>query len=285
MYWDLAIKAPDQCDAGNAIPELLWDSSLGRETLNLEAVALAPFTRRLHGDAALWTGTSTSPADALQGCMVRNAIFLQQQRDGAHQNMPSLSARLEALPFKSNSLDGVVLHHALELTSDPRVALREVTRVLTPGGRVIICGFNPLSLLGARRLYAKYFADSLSGHRFINPIRLFDWLTLLGFELDEKPLYCGYGLPMRRLVKKLDLPLLGRREQIGHAEQIGASHIMIPFGSVLIVSATKQAVSMRPQWRTRKEERHQLAPVAYPSRLLQKPQKPADVSSWRRIKP
>ena len=249
------------------MPTLLWESALGRETLNLESVALAPFIRRLHGDAVLWTGTNNESADALRGCMIRNSIFLQQRADGAHNNLPSLSACLEALPFKSNSLDGVVLHHALEQTTDPRVALREVTRVLIPGGRIVICGFNPLSLLGARRLYARYFSDSLSDHRLVNPLRLFDWLTLLGFELDVRPVYCGYGLPVSKLVNKFDLPILESREREGVAQP------RMPFGGVLVVSAIKQAVSMRPQWRAVKE-RKSLAPVAYPR-----------VASWQRIKP
>lgn len=199
--------------------------------------------------------------------MVRNTIYLQPSDQGGHAEIPSLSAHLEALPFKSNSLDGVLLHHALEETVDPRVALREVTRVLTPGGRIVISGFNPLSLLGLRRLYARTFQDSLSGHRLINPLRLFDWLTLLGFELDVKPVYCGYGLPFNKLVNKVDLPLLARREKALKPAP------MLPFGSVLIVSAIKQAVSLRPQKRTLKE-RGRLAPVAYPR-----------VASWQRIKP
>lgn len=54
----------------------------------------------------------------------------------------------DCLPFPSNSIDGIVLHHVLELGADPRAVLREVQRALQPGGRVIICGFNSLSLWG-----------------------------------------------------------------------------------------------------------------------------------------
>ena len=176
-------------------------------------------------------------------------------------------AELEALPFKSNSIDGVVLHHALETTQDPRIALREVTRVLAPGGRVIICGFNPLSLVGVRRLYARLLEDALSDQRLVNPLRLFDWLTLLGYELDCKPLYTGIGLPFKRLQEKVDLPKLERWERSANPRAT------LPFGSLLVVSARKQSVSVRPQWRGLKERRR-LAPVAYPS-----------VSSWQKSKP
>ena len=245
----------------------LWTSPLGREVLAIEAAALAPVVRRLHGDVALWAGAHIASADALHGCMVRHAVFLQPGSPRSqHPDLSCLGAELEALPFKSNSLDGIVLHHALEQTRDPRVALREATRVLMPGGRLVICTFNPLSLLGVRRLYARTFQDALSAHRLVNPLRLFDWLTLLGFELDVKPFFCGYGLPFKRLVRKFDLPWLEQRE---HSLNPGPT---LPFGSVMVLSAVKQAVSARPQGPMRLERRR-LAPVAYPS-----------VASWQKIK-
>jgi len=264
---DLAIRRRNQCDAGNAGSEQLWNSPLGRQVLTLETAAITPFIRRLHGDVVLWAGSHVPSADMLQRCMVRHSLFLQPRPELGPSTMASLAGQLEALPFKSNSLDGVVLHHALEETSDQRVALREVTRVVVPGGRLIICGFNPLSVLGVRRLYARVARDGLSDHHFVNPLRMFDWLPLLGFELDVAPLYCGYLLPFRKLMERFDLPMLERREHALYPKP------MLPFGSVLVVSAIKQAVSSRRQWRGKKEHRR-LAPVAYPS-----------VSSWQRIEP
>ena len=40
------------------------------------------------------------------------------------------------LPFASGSIDGVVLHHAVDLVADRRGTLREVARVLKSGGQV-----------------------------------------------------------------------------------------------------------------------------------------------------
>ncbi|WP_223717365.1 class I SAM-dependent methyltransferase, partial [Escherichia fergusonii] len=60
----------------------------------------------------------------------------------------ALRCDFHALPFPANSLDLVVLPHALELASDPHETLREVERVLVPEGRVVILGFNPASLWG-----------------------------------------------------------------------------------------------------------------------------------------
>ena len=59
-------------------------------------------------------------------------------------------AQPEALPFESQSVDLLVLPHAFECTAEPHNVLREVERVLVPEGRVVISGFNPWSMWGAR---------------------------------------------------------------------------------------------------------------------------------------
>ncbi len=55
------------------------------------------------------------------------------------------------LPFASQSLDLVVLPHVLEFAHEPHQILREVERVLIPEGQIIVTGFNPASLWGARQ--------------------------------------------------------------------------------------------------------------------------------------
>src|SRR6218665_2183201 len=60
-----------------------------------------------------------------------------------------------ALAFAANSLDVVLLPHALELSPDPHATLREVERVLVPEGQAVICGFNSASLWGLRQRRAR----------------------------------------------------------------------------------------------------------------------------------
>ena len=67
------------------------------------------------------------------------------------QAKPRVICRYDELPFASQSIDLVALPHVLEFTDDPHEVLREVARVLMPEGRLIITGFNPLSLWGMRQ--------------------------------------------------------------------------------------------------------------------------------------
>jgi len=116
----------------------------------------------------------------------------------------ALHCDFDALPFPSNSLDLVVLPHALELARDPHLTLREVERVLMPKGRVVICGFNPASLWGLRQRVGRA-GQHLGLDRglylprageFIGYWRMRDWLQLLGFEVEAGRFGC-YRPPFR----------------------------------------------------------------------------------------
>jgi SAM-dependent methyltransferase len=116
----------------------------------------------------------------------------------------ALHCDFDALPFASQSLDLVVLPHALELAHDPHLTLREVERVLVPEGRVMILGFNPASLWGLRqRMGHASRALGLRGPLFLPSHgeyfgywRLRDWLRLLSFEVEGGRFGC-YRPPFR----------------------------------------------------------------------------------------
>lgn len=99
-------------------------------------------------------------------------------------NQPGNAVRLVCaeLPFDSDSLDLVLLPHVLEFSDDPHQIIREVERVLMPGGNLIISGFNPRSLWGLRRMLGKKEDYPWNG-QFIALPRMKDWLALLGFEV------------------------------------------------------------------------------------------------------
>jgi SAM-dependent methyltransferase len=100
------------------------------------------------------------------------------------------------LPFAENGIDLVVLPHTLEFTDEPHQLLREVHRVIRPEGHLIIAGFNPYSLFGAKRYFGHEQTMPWTGN-FISLYRLKDWLSLLGFEVAGGRLD-GYVPPFRQ---------------------------------------------------------------------------------------
>ncbi|GKT14380.1 methyltransferase domain-containing protein [Acidovorax sp. SUPP2522] len=117
---------------------------------------------------------------------------------GGDPGEPALLADPVALPFSENSLDLVLLPHALELSIDPHAALREVQRVLVPEGRVVISGLNPVSLWGLCQRRARLYQRLGAGGQlylpdvgeFIGHWRLRDWLRLLNFEVESVSFGC-----------------------------------------------------------------------------------------------
>ena len=92
----------------------------------------------------------------------------------------------------------VILPHTLEASADAHATLREVARVLVPEGRVLIFGFNPLSLWGVQQWH-HLFMDrlGLEGPPFIPDVddfigyhRLQDWLHLLNLDIDAGRFGC-----------------------------------------------------------------------------------------------
>ena len=94
------------------------------------------------------------------------------------------------LPFDSASIDLVVLPHVLEFAVNPHQILREVERVLVPEGHVIVTGFNPFSLWGVRRKFARAGAAPPWRGQYLSVTRLKDWFALLGFETQAGSFGC-----------------------------------------------------------------------------------------------
>jgi SAM-dependent methyltransferase len=113
-----------------------------------------------------------------------------QMPAGEYDNMAHplvVTEQFEELPFASASIDLIVLPHVLEFAVEPHQVLREVERVLIPEGQVIICGFNPISLWGARQMFSRLSdSDFLPpGGELISLPRLKDWLKFLNMEVNN----------------------------------------------------------------------------------------------------
>lgn len=89
------------------------------------------------------------------------------------------------LPVQRDSIDVVILPHLLEYSAYPHAILREAERVLHPDGHVIVLGFNPVSCYGLCRVLLGFRGDMPWQGHFYHPLRIKDWLQLLGFSIKS----------------------------------------------------------------------------------------------------
>ena len=216
-----------------------FTTPLGLLTLSKTREALTDAVRAIPGQELMTLGVPL-PGDWLEGCLLRARYLGVESREDASRCGEQVDARTAVfvadsgmLPFPADSVNAVVIHHGLDTTERPHGMVREVARVLSPGGHLIIAGFNPWSLWGMRRLLTRRGSFPWSGN-FIAPHRLTDWLRLLGFTLDDvsyfllRPPIADVGFwdrPWCRSVR---------------------SRMELPLGGVYIARARKQAVIMRP---------------------------------------
>jgi len=163
-------------------------SEIGQELLAAERSAVERILPTLFGYYMAQIGVD-SQVQMFDACPIRHKFVLAGQLE---LGLPasSLVCRADSLPLDGNSLDAVMLHHALDFAANPHQVLREAARVVRPGGHIVIVGFNPLSSWGiSRSLCLRRKVVPWNGH-FISQRRLSDWLGLL--ELTEVKVLSDY---------------------------------------------------------------------------------------------
>lgn len=114
-------------------------------------------------DLAAGTGTSAA-AIARAGAKVVAADFsLGMMTEGRRRGapVPFVGADAQQLPFADDSFDAAVISFGLRNVHDPRRALTEMTRVVRPAGRVVVCEFSTPSSPVLRTVYEKYLLRAL----------------------------------------------------------------------------------------------------------------------------
>jgi SAM-dependent methyltransferase len=168
-------------------PYFAWtrwlESSAGRALIDLEQRWLNDRLQDSFGYRALQIGPSQLDALAMNRmpCRARVNFYKPQSLtsaldSGAHNQLVCLPS---ALPFESESTDLIVMAHCLELIPEPHDLLREAERVLIPDGRIVILGFNPLSLWALHRPLATTLFPPVHG-QWLSLSRVKDWCRLLG---------------------------------------------------------------------------------------------------------
>lgn len=149
----------------------------------------------------------------------------------------------DELAFPGDAMDLVVLHHTADFSPFPHQVIREAERVLRGEGTLVLIGFNPLSLWGARKLISRH-KDGPWGGRFLLRGRMEDWLRLLNFNIETSTTRF-FRAPLQRsgrtLVSRIDDRLSGNR--------------FLPVGAYYCIVAKKRVHSRlprRPVWRQRR---------------------------------
>ena len=158
-------------------------------------------------------------------------------------------AALLALPFASASVDLVVLPHVLEFCPDPLAVLREIERVLTADGHLVLTGFNPLSLWALDRRTP----FGWPGHQRLRIARVCDWLADESFDVHE----CGTGCYRPPLASARWLERWRLLDRLG-------TRAWPACGAAYMVHASKRTVTMRliePVWRLRRNGKAALMPA------------------------
>lgn len=210
-----------------------FNSEPGLAMLAVERELLKPVLSNSFGYHLLQLGIDP------RHCLYEDSRVRRKLRAGPGPGHPELATRcdFDALPFASDSLDVVILHHVLEFAANPHAVLREIQRVTLPGGRVFVLGFNPWSLQGLRTLYGRLSGRGIWQNRVLSAHRVRDWMELLGFE-TEPATYAFHRPP---------LALPGLPPTAPEASWLRR----FPAGAVFLVSAVKQVATLtpvKPRW-------------------------------------
>lgn len=211
-------------------------SPQGAAVWRAEQEQIRPIVSRIFGYHILQIGCSEDHSLIADSPAGHKIIFSPCYRSGALNAV----ANNEELPLANDSVDAVVLHHALDFTEDSHKVLREATRVLRPGGQMVIVGFNPYSCWGFWKLFKRRINIPWRG-RFISRGRLTDWLRLLDLHIDN----VRHSLHFLPLKNRRLLAYAPKLEKIG--VRLGS-----PFGGVYIIVCLKQVVPITPilpRWR------------------------------------
>ncbi|RDE24200.1 SAM-dependent methyltransferase [Motiliproteus coralliicola] len=160
-----------------------FETELGQQLLATEQQLLDQVTPRLFGYHLLQISVLDLP-DLTRGSPAGHRFMLAAEMDG--ELAPNtLVGDMESLPLANECIDAVVLHHALDFAQSPHDALREAIRVLRPGGRLIIIGFNPHSFWGLHRLWKRKSKQVPWVGHFMARRRMHDWLKLLEMKSER----------------------------------------------------------------------------------------------------
>ncbi|REL27126.1 class I SAM-dependent methyltransferase [Thalassotalea euphylliae] len=253
----LAYREPSSPQNWQALP-------MGNVVLDAINQTIAPWTAKFFGYHLLKIG-------ALSGALDCHLSPINHQMTVAHcRTNSSVIADIDDLPFIEHSVDVCLLGHALEFSVDPHHVLREASRVLIPNGYMVITGYNPISFAGLNKLMPYRRKQMPWREQFFTPMRVKDWLELMGFEILEDTRILHSTLAGQTATNHTskgspngdDKPV--QQGKIKQAWQTFAQAYLPAIGSVYVIVAKKRVhplTPIKPKWRLRPS----LQPARVPS--------------------
>lgn len=153
-----------QYDRLNHLLSLSIDRLWRRKTVRLLGSRLPPEARLL--DVCSGTGDlafALTPTGRVVGVDFCHPMLVEagEKRRKNRCPVPFVEADALRLPFRPEIMDGVTIAFGLRNLADYRAGLREMTRLLRPGGRLAVLEFSIPSWPGLRHLYLFYFTRVL----------------------------------------------------------------------------------------------------------------------------
>jgi SAM-dependent methyltransferase len=158
-------------------PKTWQDLPNGNTILSAINLQLQPWWQKFFGYHLLKVGALSAALETPHSMINHHISTSSIEGEG------SVIADIDDLPFLQHSIDVCVLSHTLEFSLDPHHVVREANRVLIPDGHLVITGYNPYSLVGLNQLTPYRRQLSPWREHFFSPMRVKDWLHLMGFEI------------------------------------------------------------------------------------------------------
>jgi SAM-dependent methyltransferase len=172
-------------------------------------------------------------------------------RRGRERRLPIARANLHHIPFRSNTFDVVTSFDALQSVPDDGAALREIARVLKPGGHVVL-NVTALEFLrgdhsdvwGELRRYTPRTAKRLLTDAGLQPVRIaFIFASILpmvlGIRLVQRMLRVFHGPSGEEDLQVPAAPVNAVLAWLVRGEAALARRIPMPFGSSLMIVGRK----------------------------------------------
>jgi ubiquinone/menaquinone biosynthesis C-methylase UbiE len=220
-----------------------YATPLGQLADRVEKAAIFALLPNLQGLRVLEVGCGTGNialelarrGAVLVGLDVSGPMLVTAQNEARQHGLPLalLSGEAAALPFPKHSFDGVISILALDFMAHRPKVLREIVRVLRPGGFLLLAMLNRYSLWTLKRLLKAWFKPSLWREvRFITPGELKQLLLTNGNLEKISQSQAVYFPPLAHSRLLRHYPVL---ERLGR-------QLHLPTGAFLVAAARKRAL-------------------------------------------